>query len=230
MAPSDAIPHRLPPPGGRPANDPCGHRMTCLRPLLVVLALTGALSRTSPLAAQPAPVVSQEYRLKAKVLEILGQSVTWPQTAAPAPGKPLTIGVLGRDTFDENRINQLDAVVAAAKAKGTTLVIQRFDSVRDYKPCHILFVSNLATDRSEEKTLAERLDAIQKAAAGSPVLLVGESKGLATQGAVANLVFDRATNLIQLEINPDAARRAGLTLAPGLLRLKLIKIVRDPPG
>jgi hypothetical protein len=62
------------------------------------------------------------------------------------------------------------------------------------------------------------------------VLLVGESAGLAKQGAVANLLYDRSTNLIQLEINPEAARVSGLKLAPDLLRLNLVQIVRDPQG
>ena len=42
-------------------------------------------------------------------------------------------------------------------------------------------------------------------------------------------MFDRGTNLIRLELNPDAAARARLKLTD-LLRLKLVQIVRDTNG
>jgi hypothetical protein len=204
--------------------------MSSVRGHVWVLALVGVLSHASELAAQAAPVVSREYRLKARVLEILGQSVTWPAESAPTADKPLTIGILGRDTFFENGVNQLDAAVAAAKAKGTRLTVHRFPSASDYRPCHILFISGQAAPQSAEKSVAERLRAAVEAVGGKPVLIVGETPGLATQGAIANLVFNRATNLIRLEINPDAASRASLKLAPDLMRLNLVEIVRDPPG
>ncbi|MEX2317832.1 MAG: YfiR family protein [Pirellulales bacterium] len=172
-------------------------------------------------------VVSREYAIKAGVIAVLGKCVTWPADAAPAPGEPLSIGILGKDPFVENGVNQLDRMVAEQKRKGIPIVVKRFNSAKDYQPCHILFVANQAADGSEEKSLAARLDAAQQVAGKSTVLVVGESADVARQGAVANLMFDRATNLIRLEINPDAAARAGLKLAPDLLRMKLVQIVRD---
>jgi hypothetical protein len=106
----------------------------------------------------------------------------------------------------------------------------RFDSVRDYTPCQILFISSEGTAASEEQTVAERVNAVKQVTEGQNVLIVGETDGLAKQGVIANLVFDRTTNLIQLEINPDAAARTGLKLTPDLLRLKLVRIVRDSKG
>jgi hypothetical protein len=80
---------------------------------------------------------------------------------------------------------------------------------------------------SDEQSLEERIAAARNVIDGSTVLIIGESAGLAREAAVANLVFDRSTNLIRLEINPEAAARAGLKLAPDLLRLKVVHIVRD---
>ena len=134
---------------------------------------------------------------------------------------------MGKDPFIENGVNQLERAVADEKRKGIQIAVRRFNSARDYQPCHILFVSSVAAENSDEKTVSERMKAAQDATAGGNVLLVGESAGLARQGAVANLLFQRDTNLIRLEINPDAAARAGLKLAPDLLRLKLVQIVRD---
>jgi hypothetical protein len=172
-------------------------------------------------------IVSREYAIKAGVIGVLGKCVTWPATAAPGPGEPLTIGILGKDAFLENGVNQLDRMVADQKLKGVHIAVKRFASAKDYEPCHILFVSSQAADGSVEKTLSERLAATARIVGNSTVLVVGESPDLARQGAVANLLYDRATNLIRLEINPDAAARAGLKLAPDLLRMTLVQIVRD---
>jgi hypothetical protein len=183
-----------------------------------------------PAGDAAAQVVSREYAIKAGVIGMLGKCVTWPPDAAPARGEPLKIGILGQDPFVENGVNQLDRTVAEAKLKGGAIVVKRFDSAKDYEPCHILFVSNLAAEMSEEKTVVDRLKAAKNVTHGMTVLVIGESPGLAIQGAVANLIFDRVTNLIRLEINPDAAARARLKLPPDLLRLKLVQIVRDSQG
>lgn len=170
-------------------------------------------------------VVSHEYEIKAGVISLLGKFVTWP--VPPDRKRPLIIGVLGHDPFVEGGINQLDRTVAAERAKGRPIEVRRFDSAADYEPCHILFVSELPTAKSVERHLAVRLAAAKALTDGKPVLLIGQSPGLVRQGCTVNMLFDRATNLIRLEINPDAANRAGLKLAPDLLQLKLVDIVRD---
>jgi hypothetical protein len=197
-----------------------------------VWSATAWLSSTSPLSsvALAQDVVRREYAIKAGVMVTLGKFVIWPEGQAPSKERPLTIGVLGRDPFFENNVNQLDQVVAAEVRKGMPVVVKRFTSIKDYQPCHILFVSGLAVESSPEKTVAQRLAAARQATQGTSVLIVGESTGVVREGGAANLLFDRTTNLIRLEVNPDAAARAGLKLAPDLLRLKLVQIVRDAPN
>ena len=202
--------------------------MSLSRRVLAVLTAAGGLLlcllSSSGLSQE---VISREYETKAGVISVLGKFVTWPEDVAPSRERPLTIGVLGNDAFFEAGVNQLDRTVADERLKGRNLVIRRFDSAKDYQPCHILFVSDKPTEKSVEKTLAERLAAARKLAEKRPLLLVADSPGLASQGVTANMIFDRSTNLIRLEINPDAANRAGLKLAPQLLRLSLVQIVRD---
>ena len=193
--------------------------------LSVVCLVLGVLS--APVTAQE--LVSREFEIKAGVISLLGKFVTWPDEVAPNPNRPLIIGVLGQDPFLEAGVNQLDRTVVAERAKGRQIVVRRFDSARDYQPCHILFVSDSASEKSIERNLMDRLAAAKRLTGGKPVLLVGQSPGLARQGVTANMLFDRATNLIRLELNPDAANRAGLKLAPDLLRLKLVDIIRDKP-
>ena len=180
-----------------------------------------------PSSAPAQGVVVREYELKAGVLNLVGKLVTWPAAAAPTRERPLIIGVLGKDSFLEGGVNQLDRVVAEEGKKDRTIVIKRFDSAKDYEPCHILLVSSKGTPKSAEKTLEERIAAAKKETAGKPVLLAGDSAGMAKQGVAANLVYDRVNDLIQLEINPDAVGRAGLKMPPQLLRLAVVKIVRD---
>jgi hypothetical protein len=203
---------------------------TWRRYCVVVAMLAGTSLNVGDVVAADEAIVSREYAIKSGVIGVLTKCVIWPPGMAPVRDQPITIGVMGKDPFVENGVNQLDRMVAEENQKGSRIAVKRFASAKDYEPCHILFVSNLAADLSLEKTVAERVEAANRIASASAVMIVCESDGLAQQGAVANLIFERTRNLIRLEINPDAAARAGLKLAPDLLRLKLVQIVRDPPN
>lgn len=174
-----------------------------------------------------AQVVRREYAIKASIIGMLGQCVTWPAGAGPTREKPLTIGIWGKDPFVENGVNQLDRIAQESKLKGIPILVERFSSAMDYRPCNILFVSDDPALDDIGQTFEERLKAADKLTAGKGVLIVCDAPGAAKQGAMANLVFDRSTNLIRLELNPDAAARAHLKFTPDLLRLRLVQIVRD---
>ncbi|MFM9961569.1 MAG: YfiR family protein [Planctomycetaceae bacterium] len=176
------------------------------------------------------PVDRYEYEIKARVIRTLSIFVTWPPEAAPKDNQPLIIGVLGQDPFYEAGVNQLDRMVAAEVARKRNVLVRRFDSVRDYEkagPCHILFVSDKPTDKSIERTLAERLTEVKKLTKGKPVLLVGQSPDFAQQGGSANLLYDRGNNNVRFQLNPDEAKRANLIFAAGLLRLDGVEVIRD---
>lgn len=213
---------------GRTCSVGFGCVMSCLRRVFIVCLGIAALPLSescSPLAAQE--VVSREFETKAEVISLLGKFVTWPSAVVPSAQRPLTIGLLGHDPFVENGVNQLDQVVAAERAKGRAIVVRRFDSAKNYQMCHILYVSDTAAPNSVEQAFKERLDAALKLTAGEPVLLLGAAPGLGSRGVAANMLFDRTNNRIRLEINPDAAARSGLKVAPQLLRLPVVEIVRD---
>lgn len=183
-------------------------------------------------------VVDVQYRRKAEMLYSLA-SLIQPQDGFAAGEETVVIGVLGKDPFsglDESRraVNHLDAEVQRSNANRTKsgrkpIVVRRFASARDYTTCHILFVAAEATAGSEEKTVEDRLRAALKKIEGSPVLIVGDTKGLAAKGAVVNFYVARDAQgvpKVAFEFNPDAARRAGLTkVDAGVYRLA--KIVRD---
>lgn len=197
---------------------------------LLTIAMLLALVMSNAVQGNAQESISREYTIKAGVVGVLRKCVVWPDMSSPAKGEPLKIGILGEDPFVENGVNQLERIIAQDRGNGQEIALMRFDSAKDYEPCHILFVSNNATQLSHEQTVAERLDAAKDAIAGQSVLIVAESDGMTRRGAVANLLYDRSANVIHLELNPDAAARMGLKLAPELLRLKLVRIVRDSKG
>jgi hypothetical protein len=154
-------------------------------------------------------VVSREAEFKAGIVAILSKHVTWPPEAAPAARAPLKIGVLGEDPFQQGGVNHLDRKLA-----GQNVQILRFATPNEYQTCHILVVSRSA---DWQAALAKTQ--------GQHVLVIGETPGQAEQGAVINLVV--VQNKIRLEINPDAAKAAGLTIAPGVYRIAGVKVIRE---
>lgn len=145
--------------------------------------------------------VEREYAIKAAFLCHFARYVQWPEGVSK---DPFIIGVLGNDPFGA----LLDDLAAARAIGGSRLVVRRFRRQEDYTPCHILFVSG-----SE----AERLEAALEKVKGSPVLTVGDTRGLARRGVAVNFLIER--NKIRFEINPAAAKRAGLKISSKLLRL-----------
>ena len=198
-----------------------------IRVIVCCVGLAGLLPSmaSSPLAAQE--VIIREYETKARVICLLGTFVAWPNAEAPNAQRPLTIGVLGKDPFTERGINQLDQAIATERAKGNQIVVRRFDSAKDYKPCHILYVSDEAAPNSVEQNLKARLAAALNLAKNKPVLLVGGAPELATQGVAANMLYDRVANVIRLELNPEEADRHKLKFDAQLLNLSVVQIVRD---
>jgi hypothetical protein len=190
--------------------------------LIVTIIASTLVART-----EAQSYVNREFQIKASVISLLGKFITWPSEVAPRADQPLVVGILGGDPFVEGDWNHLDATIAEDNRKGGNTIIHRFDSVSEYRPCHILFVSSVPPRGVAEQTLAERLAAAKQLTAKHHVLLVADTIGMAQEGIAANLVFDRTNNRVRLELNPDAANRAGLKLAPQLLRLSIVTIVRS---
>jgi hypothetical protein len=172
------------------------HPRTLLVPrLLAVVLLVGASD------ARGQEVINQEPEIKAKIVDLMRKLWTWPPAVAPAAGAPFRIGILGNDPFRQGGINHLDRRLAAEKH----VVVARFPNVGAYQPCHMLIVSDAANlQPALEKTR------------GQSVLVIALAPGLAEQGAVLNLPV--VQNKVKMEINLNAANKAGLTPNPGLLR------------
>jgi len=109
----------------------------------------------------------------------------------------------------------LDKIASTKTVGNKKIAVRRFESPGDCAPCHVLFVSS-----SE----AERLDGVIAKTKGAHTLVVGDTEGFARRGVAINFFIER--NKVRFEINPAAARRAGLKISSKLLRLA--RIVTDP--
>ena len=130
-----------------------------------------------------------EYDLKAGYLAKFPDFIKW-----PAPGGPITVGVLGNDPF--------------GPALAGVMKVKRSNRVEDLKGCQIIFVS-----KSEQGNLP----AIIAALAGTNIMTVGDADGFVKQGGVLGFVMDGGK--VRFEINTGAAKRAGLEISSRLLKL-----------
>lgn len=166
--------------------------------LLILLALL------LPGSSRMAWAQAGEEEIKAAFLFNFARYVQWPEGSFDDRGTPVRVCVLGADDF---------ARIVSANVSGKS-VDDRSVEVVDLKDpaslggCHILFVGD-ETGTSRRALLGE----IGK----RPVLTVSDSEGFAREGGIAN--FYRDDNKVRFEINPGAARVAGLKISSQLLRL-----------
>ena len=174
-----------------------------LRPWVQALVLATCVA--PPLAAQ----ATREYDLKAVFLFNFATFVEWPESARPPAGKPIIIGVLGRDPFGA----LLDGVVAGEKLRDHPLEVRRYRTPEMAQEAHILYIS-----ASE----AWRLPQILRFLRGKPVLTVADIPRARDAGAI--ITFATGSRL-ELHVNPAAAEHAGLNISSKLLR---VATVTDP--
>lgn len=174
--------------------------------MLLLALLQGAFLRG---AAIPAATFS-EYQIKAVFLYNFAQFVEWPPQAFASETAPLVIGVLGEDPFGP----ELEAAVKEEKLGRRSLEIRRFRRVEEIATCHILFIS-----RSESPRFERILSSLQ----GRSILTVSEVEEFTRRGGMIRFLTENKK--VRMRINPDAAKRAGLTISSKLLRPA--DIVRD---
>jgi hypothetical protein len=153
----------------------------------------------------PAQEISREYPLKAAFLYNFGGYVEWPAEAFSSAQAPFVIGVVGSNPFG----TVLDGMAATKKIRGRPIVVKYLLQPSDFPKCHILFVSH-------ELDEADQL-AVVNATRSKYVLVVGESTGMAQNGAVANFFIEQ--NKVRFEINIQAARERQLKISSKLMSL-----------
>jgi YfiR/HmsC-like len=133
--------------------------------------------------------------------------VEWPSQAFNTPGDPFAVRVLGEDPFERALVD----FMRGKALTGRPVQIRRVPSTQQGSLCQILFIST-----SERKGFQPILADLKS----SPVLTVGDTKGFAEAGGVANFALDGET--IRIEINVEAAKQKNLLIGSKLLNLARI--------
>jgi hypothetical protein len=147
---------------------------------------------------------ASEAQVKAVFLFNFAQFVDWPPEAVPDSQAPLVIGILGADPFGDF----LDATVRGERRGARPFAVQRYQRVEDVTRCDILFINRSAGAQPEE--ILARLK-------NRPILTVSDADRFAERGGMIRFVTDRSR--IRLQINPEAAEAAHLTISSKLLRV-----------
>jgi len=163
------------------------------------LALAAGLLGAPPAAAAPTA-----QQVEAVFLFYFSQFVDWPQGAFADPHSPIVICVLGSDPFD----GTLDQAVAGERVNGRPIAVRRPQSVGGAAGCHILYISS-----SESGKLPQILSSVK----GHNVLTVSDLNSFDQSGGIVRFVL--VNEHVQLRINEEAARSAGLVLSSKLLRV-----------
>ncbi len=182
------------------------------------LAVAGAIPRKAE--AQIA-VVDRQYQIKAAFIYNFLRYVDWPDSAFQTPQSPFVVGIVGTNPFE----NYLDRIARAKTARQRRIVIRRFRTMKEYVPCHLLFVS---ANPAESDGLGgrRRLAEAVKQTDRRPVLIVSDSTGFEKRGAAVNFFIDTSQNRIKMWIHLDVTDRAGLTVSSQLLGLQKTDGVR----
>jgi hypothetical protein len=146
-------------------------------------------------------------QVKAAYLLRFADYVEWPAASDTDANPPFLICVLGAHPV----LRILAQATDLPAIKGRTVVARQVDVVEDASPCDILFIP---------PAQAGRIGEVHAQLRSQPVLVVGDSPGLARRGAVINFVMQNER--LRFEISIGTARAAGLKISAGLLKLATI--------
>jgi hypothetical protein len=185
------------------APRPTRHKLRRLAfTLASVLTLSGArILASNQIAIAASPL--HEYEVKAVFLFNFTQFVEWPKESFVDASAPFVIGVLGHDPFGK----ALDDAVLGETVNGRRLIVQRYRTAGELKPCQILFI-----DGSVSAQASKALESLEH----QGTLTVSDAETVGSRDVVIR--FLEEDKRIRLRINVDSARSAGLTISSKLLR------------
>ncbi len=144
-----------------------------------------------------------EYELKAAFIGKFTHFVRWPAR----PAQVFRLCTIGDNPFQ----GALEDLVKLTPIDGRSAVFVDIHQPEEVKACDMLFIST-----SEQHNLAH----IRRNLGNSPVLTVADTPGFAEQGVMINFVHQGGK--VRFEINPQAARAAGLQISARLLKLAIV--------
>lgn len=169
-------------------------KMQTRRGLAFAVAMALSVSMTGAAADMGAV---DEYRVKAALLLNFLKFTEWPDAGSQ---EPLVVGVLLPDPFS----SELDQAARAMKVSGRSVEIRRFRKLGDARICHILFVPRDAQYVAADLPRSGRLT-------------VGETSTFLSSGGIIS--FYLQDNQVRFEIDPNAAKLAGIHINANVLQL-----------
>jgi hypothetical protein len=177
-----------------------------MQQILVGLFALAACAQVPPVAAL-AEQPSREYQVKAAFVYNFAQFTEWPASAFESPDAPIVVTVLGNNLYG----NAIEQVTGGKKVGGREIAVRYAPNAAAVGRTHVLVVCPSENGRARGTVSAVGKD---------PVLTVGEGDDFAAVGGVVRLFAE--DNKLRFEINPAAARRAGLKMSAKLLQLARI--------
>lgn len=169
-----------------------------------LLLAAGLLAAPSPRqAAGEEAEAFAPNRVEAVFIRNFARYVSWPAEAFSDAHAPYRVGVVGKDPFGD----VLDQTLQGRVERDRAFEIHRSRTLAGLPPCHIVVV---AIEEPERRRAA--LVALRKA----PVLTVGDAPEFLREGGIVR--FDVGER-VQLSVNLDAARGAGLRIETKVLEV-----------
>lgn len=153
---------------------------------------------------------AQETRQRVDPLDLYAAFITkfpyfveWPTRQDSNDGKPIRIGILGKDVFTDTTKRSM----ARQKYNGETLQLEEFQELESIRPVDILFVSD---------QFASQLEKVIAATKGKRILTVAAIPRFAEKGGMIH--FTTENNRVRFIINLRQARQENIRISAHLLR------------
>lgn len=176
----------------------------CARP---ISQIAGLLAVLATIAMPRMAAAESADQVKAAFLFNFARYVEWPEVAFASPESAIRICLIGGEGFRQI----LSAAVAGRTVGDRPVEVAPLGSLDDAARCHLLFFEEDAV--AQGASVAERIGS-------QAVFTISDRAGFAADGGIANFIL--VEQKIRFEINPRAAKRAGLKISSSLLRLAKI--------
>lgn len=145
---------------------------------------------------------AQHVRFQAVFIYNFTKYVKWPSSYKSGN---FEIGVLGASSIT----NELKTKLEGKKQVGSQRIkIKQYSSVASLGRCHILFIP---------KRSSGQIRSVLSKLSGKSTLIITESPGMITKGAVINFTFQGVK--VGFELNVREARKRNFRIDPALIRL-----------
>jgi hypothetical protein len=144
-----------------------------------------------------------EYDVKAAYIFNLLPFTTWPASAFESPSSPFTICVAEPDPFGAS----LRQTFQNEHVGGHPVVVTDISSPGAVRGCHVLFIG----------ASADASGALEQAAAGGPVLTIGDEMRFEQRGGMITFVLEHGR--VRFDVNKTSAAKVSLQFSSKVLQV-----------